>query len=63
MEITYESICKKLGFDLRTRLAEIKAEMEENPGFINDNRPNIYAGLSEEELHWIIDNDIVKGTL
>ena len=63
MEITYESICKNLGYDLKTKLAERKAEYKKNPWLINDNWPDLYAGLSEEELHWILDNDIVKDTL
>lgn len=51
-EITLESITKKLGFDpMNPPYPEVE------PQVVNDNRPSIWAPLTEEELAFLIEID------
>ena len=61
MEITYESICKKLGYDLISKVAERNAKCDKEPWLIDDSQPRLCAGLSDEEIRWVLDNHILDG--
>lgn len=46
MEITYENICKKLGFDMETHKSPITCHED-------DSIPNPFSALSDEESEFL----------
>lgn len=49
--ITYDSICKKCGFDINKG-----PSIEDNDGWrINDKQPRIFYMLTEEEKKWVYE--------
>ena len=55
MEITYKSICDKLGFAPGTYPYKF-------PDHEDDSKPSPYAVLSKEELDFLIDHRVKNGS-
>lgn len=58
MEITYESVCRKLGFDPIKDADRINEEYEKthkNSWFIDDSQPNPYSVLTDEEETFLMN--------
>lgn len=54
-DITYEGLCKKGGFDIRT--AFIAPDKEEEPTYIcDDHTPSRWSVFTEKEKDWIYEN-------
>jgi len=51
--ITYESICKKLGFDLVKDLDDQYKKIEGREFECDDSHPSPFAVLTVEEILWI----------
>ncbi len=57
MEITLESIKKKLGFD---PLNPPERKDDRDPFLIDDHTPSPYSVLTDEESHWLCDYVCMK---
>lgn len=58
--ITYEGLCKKCGFDIRTVL--YSPDKEDNDTYIcDDHTPSRWSVFTENEKDWIYDNVIHEG--
>lgn len=56
--ITYNGLCKKLGFDIRDYFAGKSPanRKSEGPATEDDSKPSVFSVLSYEELRWIDEN-------
>ncbi len=56
MEITYESICQKLGFDPIKDSDKINEEYRKTyKGHEDDSQPSPFSVLNDEELHFLMN--------